>query len=147
MNDIPPHQAREPGLQPDPTLQPDHKTSPVTTTVVALLAVGIVTLVLYGVNASRGPETTASNSSPAQAQDPAAASQNTASNNATDTSKPASGQAKQVANGTAQQGGGNANNPPGAKKTAEPQPATVGQAPAGQPPADAPGAAPAKPNG
>jgi hypothetical protein len=139
MNDLPPHQAHEPGVQPDPTLQPDHKVSSVTTTIVALLGVAVVTLVLYGLNVSREPEI-ASNSPPAEAQDPAAASGNTAATNATDASKPDTGKAKIEDNSPTAQA--DRSNAPRGSQTQQPQ-TTTGQAPS----TEKPGASPVRPNG
>ena len=118
MNDAPPHRPQEAGIQ------SDHTVSPITATLAALFGVVILTLVLYGLNASSERPELASNATPAQ--------------------EPA---------GATQQGAGNANNnPPGATK-AQPQATTASQAPAsqaptGQPAGDAPNAAaPAKPDG
>ena len=153
MKDAPPHQARAAGIQADPTLQPDRPVNPITATLAALFGVVILTLVLYGLNVSSDRPEMASNSSPAQVEQPAAASGNAAANNTADKSKPDTGQAKQQAAGATQQGnGGNASNPPGATK-AQPQSTTASQAPAsqapaGQPASDTPNAAaPAKPDG
>ena len=146
MKDAPPHQARAAGIQADPTLQPDRPVNPITATLAALFGVVVLTMVIYGLNASSDrPAAVASNVTPAQ---DAAASGNNADQN-----KPQTGQAKQQAAGATQQGnGGNASNPPGATK-AQPQSTTASQAPAsqapaGQPASDTPNAAaPAKPDG
>ena len=145
MKDAPPHQARAAGIQADPTLQPDRPVNPITATLAALFGVVVLTMVIYGLNASSDrPAAVASNVTPAQ---DAAASGNNADQN-----KPQTGQAKQQAPGTTLQGSGNASNPPGATK-AQPQSTTASQAPAREAPArqpagDAPNAAaPAKPDG
>lgn len=139
MKDVPPSPAREPGIQPDPTLQPAHKASPIMTTIVAIAAVAVVTLVFYGLNAPPQGARVARNSPPAQAQDPAAATANTAAQNATDASKPQQGQAKQDNSAAAQ--ADQPNKPQGAQ-TGQPQ-TTTGQAPS----TEKQGASPVRPNG
>jgi hypothetical protein len=82
----------------------------------------------------------ASTSPPAEAQDPAAASGNTAPNNATDASKADTGKAKVEDNSPAAQA--DRSNAPRGSETQQPQ-TTTGQAPS----TEKQGASPVRPNG
>ena len=98
----------EPGPQRDPTLETEHKASAGTVMVATIAGIAIVTMVLYGINRPQNESSSAvASNAPADSTtaastgDPAAASQNLKTQNATDQSKPAQGQQQKQANGQA----------------------------------------------
>lgn len=139
----------ESGPQIDTTLEPERKASAGTVMVTTLAGIAILTMVLYGINRPQSPNESSSavaSNAPADSTavastgDPAAASQNLKTQNATDQSKPAQGQ-QQKANDQAQQKNA-APSQADAKPNvtnAKPEPANNGQAPANQAASNPPG--------